>query len=105
MADYAEIDSVIKRWTERHSLALFTELAGRESRFVYLSSIAGECFQIWIENPTEGRVALHAVCVEGRMDSEPKTSWLVAATELDEVLENVLQTVLKWMSPSARHFA
>jgi hypothetical protein len=105
MTNYASIDPEIQRWAKRHLLAVGTSSAGRESRFVYVSSIAGECFQIWVESPTEGQVALHAACIEGRKDSEPPTNWLVAATELEKSLENAFETVLQWMRPSTRHFA
>lgn len=104
MADYASIDPAIQRWAKQHKLSIGTEWAGGESRFVYVSSVAGECFQIWVEDPTEGQVKLHAACIEGRMESEPQTSWLLTEADLDGALENALQTVFGWMRPSTRHF-
>jgi|SRR5271170_3503609 len=104
MADYAEVDAEIRRWAETHSLVLFTEIAGRESRFAYVSSTGSECFQIWIERPVRGQVAVHAACVEGRRDLDPPYKRLVATAEIGTALENAFQMVLKWMAPSERYF-
>jgi len=104
VANYAEIDAEIRRWAEAHSLVLFTEFAGRESRFAYVSSTGSECFQIWIELPVSGQVAVHVACVEGRRDLEPPYKRFVATAEIGPALEKAFEMVLKWMTPSERYF-
>jgi hypothetical protein len=64
---YAPIDAEIGDWTTRHSLRLLTSFAGNERRFVYLSSVAGECFQISIDPPETEMVSINVFCVEGGM--------------------------------------
>jgi hypothetical protein len=66
MADYESIDPEIQLWAQRHLLSLFTSWADCESRYVHVSSVAGECFQISVEPPKDGQVALHARCIEGQ---------------------------------------
>ena len=104
MPDYAEIDFEIKDWAERHSLVLFTEFAGREARFAYVSSNDAECFQIDIQPPADGKVTVSASCIEGRRENEAPYEYLVATHELDAALDKIFQIVLKWMAPSERHF-
>ena len=100
---YSEIDPVIADWTNRHSFRLFMEQVGREIRCVYLSSIAGNVFQIWIEEPTGGRVTVYAGCVEGPKEDDLPCNWSVGINDLGAVLEEALRVVLDWMQPSTRY--
>lgn len=104
MSSYVAIDPQIKLWVEKHTLILnSTPWAGAESRCVWLSSEAGECFQIWIEPPFEGLVRLHAAGVESRRDDDPPQVWLVPVGEVASALEQAYQLVLEWMKP-AKHY-
>ncbi len=103
--NYAEIDPSITRWANRHALNLvISSLAGEESQSAYVSSVAGECFQIWIETPVDGHVWIHAAGVESRRDDEPPEDWFVSVDQFDEALEEAFQTVMAWMIPSTRYF-
>jgi hypothetical protein len=102
---YAPVDEEIKAWADRHSLALHTMWAGREIRNAYVSSKAGECFQIWIDPPVNGRIVVRADCLEGRHENEAPQAWDTAATGLQATLDAVFQTVLGWMAPSERFSA
>lgn len=104
MAGYDEIDSVIRSWAERHSLVLFTEFADREARFAYVSSNDSECFQISIQPPAGGRVAVAVQCVEGRRDLEVPNETVIALADLEATLDNVFEFVLDWMAPAERYF-
>jgi hypothetical protein len=101
---YAPIDAEIGDWVTRHSLRLFISFAGIERRFVYLSSVAGECFQISIDPPETGMVSIHVSCVEGRWDDDPPKDIVIPATELEPALERAITSVAEWMAPSTRHF-
>jgi hypothetical protein len=101
---YAEINPQITHWAERHVLKLFAGGGESESRGAYVSSLAGECFQIWIETPADGRVNLHAWCIEGRRDRAPPQDWNVAICDFEAALENAFRTVQEWMKPSERFF-
>jgi hypothetical protein len=64
--NYASVDPQIRAWAKSHSLMLFTSFAGQEARFAYTSSKGGDCFQIWIEPPTDGQISVHAAGVDGQ---------------------------------------
>lgn len=102
---YSPVDECIKAWAERNSLTLFTQQADREIRCIYVSSKAGECYQIWIDPPDNGEIAVHAACVEGRRDTEGALQdWGAPISRLDSSLEAALRSVIEWMKPSERYF-
>jgi hypothetical protein len=101
---YDAIDEQLSAWARRHALKLFTTGSSGEARFAYLSSVAGECFQIWIEPPAEGRVGVHVACVEGRRDNDAPLDNIVPVDELVSALELALETAVGWMAPSQRDF-
>ena len=70
----------------------------------YVSSVAGECFQIWVGPPSEGYVWIHAAGVESRRDNEPPEDWFVSLEQFDGALEEAFQAVMAWMIPSKRFF-
>jgi len=98
MSVYETVDGRIRPWAERHSLNLLTIWGEREIRSAYLWSAAGECFQIWVEPPVDGKVGVGVSCVEGRYDLNPDLKWTVAEPELDAALERALQTAKELMS-------
>jgi hypothetical protein len=101
---FATVDPVIQAWIKRHGLpAPYTSWAGDEIRAVYLSSAAGECFQIWITPPADGLISISAACVEGRNDTGEPQRWSVAVEDLDAGLETAVKTVIAWMAPSVRY--
>lgn len=102
--DYNSIDIVITNWTKRHGLKLFTRSGDTEIRNVYLSSTAGECYQIWIDPPVDAKVIVHAACVEGQKDNNLPRDWSAPIPELDRVLEEAFATVIKWMEPADRYY-
>jgi hypothetical protein len=101
---YGWIDLPVHRWAERHRLTLFTRWAGGEVRSACVSSVAGECFQIWIDTPSDGHVWIHAAGVESRRDDRPPEDWYVSVNAFGEALEEVFQAVMAWMIPSKRYF-
>ena len=102
-SSYEFIDEAIDNWAIIHSLKLNKIYVGREIRSVYVSSVAGECFHIWIAPPSDEHVLIGAECVEGRREDNPDRYWKVPPAELGVALENVFQTVISWMLPSHRH--
>jgi hypothetical protein len=99
---YEEIDSEIRDWIGRNNLHLYTSWAGKEARFAYVSSKAGECFQISIDPPTQGRANIFARCVDGRRANDPPVTWTVEFEKLGSGLDQAFETVTGWMAPSAR---
>lgn len=104
MTSYRLIDSIIEDWRKKHSLKIHTSVGDREVRSVYVSSIAGECFQIWINPPTGGRIDVFAACVEGRREDDVPHEWRgILADDLRETLELVFNTIIGWMAPATRN--
>jgi hypothetical protein len=83
---------------------LGTSFGDREARFAYVSSKAGDCFQLWIEPPAYGQIRVHAALVDGQWLNEPAKDWHVQISELDPALEDAFATVIGWMVPSERYF-
>jgi hypothetical protein len=100
---YQDIDLYITAWAERHFLKLNTSWNKRPARFAYVSSEAGECFQISIDAPLNGYTSIWASCVEGRREDHPPEEWRYPTGEVGEALEEVFQTVTAWMRPSVRY--
>lgn len=103
-SNYEIVDDLINDWAKRHALKLNTSFSGREARYAYCSSIAGECFQISIDPPSVGAVSVCSWCVEGRREDDPPRYWRSAPAELGSALEKAYQTVEEWMAPSERLF-
>jgi hypothetical protein len=98
---YSSIDPIINAWTQRHGFTLFTRNEAHEDsiyRAIYTSSPDGECCQIWIEPPKNGRVGLHVVAIEARDDEEMMKDWRVPILELGEALEHAVSFVKTWMA-------
>ena len=98
---YAEVDPIIRAWTERHGFTLFDRYDGFPDvplRLVYLSSPHGECFRIWINEPKSGQISVGAADVETRNDEELLQEWSVPVENLGAALEGAVAHVQKWMS-------
>jgi|HubBroStandDraft_6_1064221.scaffolds.fasta_scaffold2984998_1 hypothetical protein len=94
---YAALDATISSWADKHSLRLYTKWPGGDIRCVYLWSTIGECFQIWIAEPQEGCVAVHAADIETRDDEELSAEVTVQEAMLGNALEDMLTNVYGWM--------
>src|SRR6266852_915950 len=99
---YASIDPQIQDWAQIHALKLFTSQGEREIRAAYVSSVSGECFQIWIDPPEEGQTCVYAACVVGRREDDLPETWRIAVTGLRAAIDSAFQTVTDWMAPSKR---
>lgn len=102
---FREIDPVLGSWVDKHTLALHSSMEGREIRTVYVSSVSGETFQIWIDPPAEGKVCIHAACIEGRREDAPVEQRLTSLADLEENLDGIYRLVMEWMTPSERFFS
>ncbi len=100
---YEEVDQYIDKWAKYHLLKLKTSWNGRPARFAYVSSEAGECFQISIDAPIDDHICIHAFCVEGRREDHPAEDWRYPTENIAEALEEAFQTVTAWMRPSDRY--
>lgn len=100
---YSDIDSIIFQWADKHSLKLVKSWARGQTRCAYLSSVTGECFQIWIDPPRDGGVNVHAACVTGRTESDPPVDWQTDSMHLAVTLDEAMLSVRKLMAPAERY--
>jgi hypothetical protein len=103
--DFSELDAQIADWARRHRLVLQRNWGERECRFAYLSSVAGECFQIFVDPPVDGRVSVYAAGIEGRRDNDEPRKWEGPAENVGALLETAIKTVTEWMLPSERYYS
>ena len=101
---YASIDPQIRDWAAKHALKLFTSWADHAARFIYVSSVTGDCFQIWIDPPEAGQVSLHAAFVDGPRDEDLNWDCHVPESDLASALEQTFSKVTDWMKPSERYY-
>src|ERR1700743_2861679 len=99
LRSYDLVDAKITAWAEQHELVLFTSSAGTAVRAAYVSSVAGDCFQIWVNFPQDGMIGLHAAWIDGPVEQVLEQDWSVPTGDLADGLEQVFQTVTKWMEP------
>lgn len=98
MTAYAEVDPVIDAWAKATVKKLFTEWADQPARFAYISGLrAFECFQISIDPPFAGRVAVSARSIDTNDESEFYERWEGATDVLPALLEEATATVQKWV--------
>lgn len=97
MSRYTEIDPAIDAWAARHGLGVLAEWAGEDSRFAYTSgNPPRECFQISIDPPSAGRVAVHACSVETYDDAELEEHWEGPVDVIGTMLEAAMETLARW---------
>ena len=98
MTAYADVDRVIDAWARANVKKLFNEWAGAAARFAYLPGLRPfECFQISIEAPLAGRVAVLACSVDTDDGSEFEQRWEGATTTLATMLDTATDTVGRWV--------
>jgi hypothetical protein len=101
LTGYSEIDDQIREWGRRHKL--YRPCDG-DNRNVYVSSEAGECFQIWIDIPVGGYTTVHAAFLEGPAERECTADWTVSTASVGSTLDELFSLVESWMKPSKRYF-
>jgi|CXWL01.1.fsa_nt_gi hypothetical protein len=90
---YASVDPIISAWGADNNLVVFDSFADEPARFCYRSSEAGECFQIAVEAPKDGEVAVHVWSVETNDDVEVHKEWRVSAEDLRGALDDALRAI------------
>lgn len=99
MTCYAEVDPIINAWAQMTVEKLFTEWADQPARFAYLPGRRPfECFQVSIEPPSGGRIAVLARSVDTDDKSEFEERWEGTTDELGALLEGATATIQKWIN-------
>ncbi len=101
MTPYAEVDPIIDAWAEATVKKLYTEWADLPARFGYLPGLREfECFQISIDQPLGGRVAVLARSVDTDDESEFEQRWEGATENLSTMLDEATDQVRTWVNRS-----
>lgn len=102
MTPYAEVDPIIDAWAAGTAKKLFTEWADRPARFAYLPGLRPfECFQISVDQPHGGRIAVLARSIDTDDDSELEERWEGAVENLLTMLEEATDRVRRWANRSS----
>jgi hypothetical protein len=105
MTGYEDVDATIATWANANANAKkrFDEWAGKPARFAYLPGLRPlECFQIWVQPPSAGRIVVSAASVDTDDDSEHHTTWDGPVGSLATMLNDATATVQEWANrPSA----
>lgn len=91
---YADVDGTIDRWVARNNLTLCRKWAG-EARFWYTSR-GDECFQVSVDQPSNGSVTVHAWSIETDDDAELHGEWSLALTNLEQALIAATELIDLW---------
>lgn len=101
MTSFAEVDPIIDAWAAATVKKLFTEWAGQPARFAYLPGLRPfECFQISIDQPLSGRVAVLARSVDTDDACEFEQRWEGAIETLPAMLGEATDRVRTWVTRS-----
>jgi len=99
MTAYEDVDATIEAWAKSNVGKLFDEWAGEPARFAYLPGLRPlECFQISIQPPSAGRIAVSADSVDTDDDSEHHQTWEGPLESLATMLEEATETVRLWVN-------
>lgn len=93
---YEAVDDVISAWAASRGLTLSTEFGGRPRRFCYVTGSRAECFQVSIEPPEDGLIAINAWDVETSDDTSLHRAWQVPVGDLYPALEEALEQIARW---------
>ncbi len=97
MTDYSEVDGVIDHWVRATGSTLCSEWAGKSARFFYLPGEPPfECFQISIDPPETGRLAVLARSIDTNDDSEMEQTWEGPIENLDTMLRSAIAAIEVW---------
>lgn len=99
MTGYDEVDATIAAWAKANVKKLFDEAGGRPARFAYLPGLRPlECFQIWVQPPSAGRIVVSAASVDTDDDSEHHRTWEGPIDSLATMLEEATEAVRVWVN-------
>ena len=99
MNPYADVDGVIDAWVRASGSSLSTEWDGRPARFFHIPGAPPfECFQVSVDPPQDGLVAVTARAVDTNDDTEHEMdqTWDGSVAELDAMLAIAIATVRQW---------
>ena len=97
VTDYADLDPTIGKWVEATSSTLFTEWAGKPSRYFHLPGEPPcECFQIVVFPPAGTDVTVQAASLDTNDGAEMMQVWKGSTACLNDILAVAVATVEQW---------
>lgn len=93
MVMYSDIDDIIEDWARRNSLVWTKEFGGYDRRFLYLSNMAGESYQISLDLVMDGGLEVNLYSVERFEKDDLHCRWSATRANLVEILDNTLLKV------------
>ena len=93
---YASIGPIIEDWVHKQEIHLMYETGDPSRRYYYVSSAAGETFQIVIEPEQEGMVRIDAHLIESPTDQEAHFVWDIPKSQFENGLDLSLGSAQAW---------
>lgn len=95
--NYADLDPTIAKWVKATASTLFTEWAGKPSRYFHISGEQPfECFQIVVFPPAKNDITVQAASIDTNDGAEMMEIWNGSVASLDDLLAVAVSTVEKW---------
>jgi hypothetical protein len=89
---YEAIDAPLARWAADHRLHVGTKYRDEEVRSIDIVSQKGRRYQLWIDPPRDGGIAIHAWDYKKR-----RADFDVLVNDLPLALDEALVEIGKWM--------
>jgi protein-tyrosine-phosphatase len=93
---FDEVDPILQRWAKENEIMILAEDVAPNRRYFYISSPAGETFQIVIEPPQGTDVRIDAHLIETRDDEEIHDIYEARADSLQATLDQIMQRIKNW---------
>jgi hypothetical protein len=99
MTSYADVDGVIDAWVKATGSTLFTEWADQPARYFHVPGAPPfESFQISVNPPSSGRIAVTARALDTNDDTEDnlERTWEGPVEELNQMLSDAVAIIEVW---------
>lgn len=99
---YRKIDPIVENWARAHEILILKEDGEPNRRYFYVSSQAGETFQLVVEPEKDGTVRMDAHLIESPGDEEAHFVWEVPISKTQHMLDLGLGSAQAWFRRTAR---
>ena len=93
MSGYSEIDPILGRWAARNDLRWIRDDRGWDVRTLFWPLAHPETVQLWLDEPTDGEVAVH-VCQNTTRGGQHRRDWRTSTANLEGTLDEALEASL-----------
>lgn len=97
---YLEIDPILYPWAKEQDILVLTEDIEPNRRYFYISSPAGETFQIVIEPQIDDILRIDVHLIETQHDQEKHDIYETTINGLQNTLDRIVKMIIDWFGRS-----